>query len=68
MVTGNCKTNNLLNLKPKPKLHNAFAILSQPDAPTHYNAPSPTQQMDDNKTIIPPGLQESRRQQKLAQP
>jgi hypothetical protein len=56
----------LLNPKPKPKLHNAFAILSQPNAPTHYNAPSQTQQMDDDKTIIPPGPQEHRRQQKNA--
>jgi hypothetical protein len=54
-VTGNGKTKDLLNPKPKPKLHNAFAILSQPNTPTYYNAPSPTQQMDDNKTIIPPG-------------
>jgi hypothetical protein len=27
-VTGNGKTKNLLNPKPKPKLHNGFAILS----------------------------------------
>jgi hypothetical protein len=39
-VTGNSKTKSLLNPKPKPKSHNAFAILSQPDTPTHYNAPS----------------------------
>jgi hypothetical protein len=43
MVTGNGKTKHLLNSKPKPKVHNAFAILSQPDALTHYNAPHPTQ-------------------------
>jgi hypothetical protein len=66
MVTGNGKTKHLLNPKPKPKLHNAFAILSQSDAPTHYNALSPTQQMDDNKTVIPPGPREHRRQQKIA--
>jgi hypothetical protein len=63
MVTGNGKTKNLLNPRPKPKFHNAFAILSQPNAPTHYNAPSPTQQMDNNKTIKPPGQQEHRRQE-----
>jgi hypothetical protein len=34
-VTDNGKTKNLLNPKPKPKAHNAFAILSQPDAPTY---------------------------------
>ncbi len=33
MVSGNGKTKILLNPKPKPKLHNAFAILSQPNAP-----------------------------------
>jgi hypothetical protein len=65
--TGNSKTINLLNPKPKPKLHNAFAILSQPDAPTHYDAPSPTQQMDNNKTIMPPGPREHCRQQKITQ-
>jgi hypothetical protein len=64
-VTGNSKTKNLLNPKPKPKLHNAIAILSQPNAPTHYNAPSPTQQMDNDKTIMPLGPREHRRQQKL---
>jgi hypothetical protein len=66
MVTGNGKTKNLLNPKPKPKLHNAFAILSQPNAPTYYNAPSPAQQMDNGRTIIPPGPGEHRRQQKIA--
>jgi hypothetical protein len=66
MVTGNSKTKKLLNPKPKPKLHNAFAILSQPNAPTHYNAPSPAQQMDNNKTIMPLGPQEHCRQQKNA--
>jgi hypothetical protein len=65
-VTGNSKTKKLLNPKPKPKLHNAFSILSQPNAPTHYDAPSPTQQMDDIKTIMPPGPREHRRQQKIA--
>jgi hypothetical protein len=54
-VTGNGKTKNLLNPKPNPKVHNAFAILSQPNAPTHYDAPHPTQQINDDKTIIPPG-------------
>jgi hypothetical protein len=65
-VTGNGKTKKLLNPKPKPKVHNAFAILSQPNAPTHCNALSPTQQMDDDKTIIPPGPREHCRQQKNA--
>jgi hypothetical protein len=65
-VTGNGKTKNLLNPKPNHKVHNAFAILSQPDAPTHYNPLSPTQQINDNKTIIPPGPREHQRQQKNA--
>ncbi len=64
-VAGNGKTKNLLSPKPKPKLHNAFAILSQPNAPTYNDAPSPAQQMDDNRTIIPPGPREHCRQQKL---
>ncbi len=54
-VTGNSKTKNVPNPKPNPKVHNAIAILSQPNAPTHYNAFSPTQQINNNKTIIPPG-------------
>jgi hypothetical protein len=65
-VTGKGKTKKLLNPKPKPKLHNAFAILSQPNATTYCNRPRPAQQMDDNRTIIPPGPQEHRRQQKIA--
>jgi hypothetical protein len=47
-------------------VHKAFAILSQPDAPTHYNAPRSTQQINYNKTIIPPGPRDHRRQQKIA--
>jgi hypothetical protein len=66
MVTGNGKTKYLLNPKPKSKVHDAFAILSQPNAPTHYDALSPTQQINDNKTIIPPGPGENRRQQNIA--
>ncbi len=61
-VTGNGKTKILLKPTPKPKLHNAFDILSQPNAPTIYNTSSPTQKMDDNNTIIPPNPQEHRRQ------
>jgi hypothetical protein len=65
-VTGKGKTKNLLKPKLKPKLHNAFAILSQPDAPTIYNMSSPALQMDDDKTIIPPDPREHRRQRKIA--
>ncbi len=65
-VTGNSKTKNLLIPKPKPKVHNAFAILSQPSASTHYGVPSPTQQINDDKTIMPPGPREHQRQQKIA--
>jgi hypothetical protein len=55
-VAGNGKTKNLLKPKPNPKAHNAFAmILSQPDTPTHYKVLSPTHQIDNDKTIIPPG-------------
>jgi hypothetical protein len=57
-VTGKGKTKKILKPKLKPKLHNAFAILSQPNAPTYYDVPSPAQHMDDNKTIIPPDPQE----------
>jgi hypothetical protein len=63
-VTGNGKTKNLINPKPNPKVHNAFAILSQPNAPTHYDALRPTQQINNNKTSIPPGPREHCRQQK----
>jgi hypothetical protein len=65
-VTGNGKTKNLLKPKLKLKLHNAFAILSQPNAPTIYNMSGPALQMDNNKTIIPPDSREHCRQQKIA--
>jgi hypothetical protein len=65
-VTGNGKTKNLPKPKLEPKLHNAFAILSQPNAPTIYNMSNPALQMDDNKTIIPPDPREHHRQQKIA--
>jgi hypothetical protein len=35
-VTGKGKTKNLLKPKLELKLHNTFAILSQPSAPTIY--------------------------------
>ncbi len=53
--------------KLKPTLHNAFAILYQPDDPTNYNMSGPPLQMDDDKTIIPHDPQEHRRQRKIAQ-
>ncbi len=65
-VTGNRKTKKILKPKLKPELHNAFAILSQPNAPTIYNMSGPALQMDNNKTIIPPDPREHRRQQKIA--
>jgi hypothetical protein len=65
-VTGNGKTKKLLKPKLEPKLHNAFAILSQPNAPTIYNMSSLALQMDDDKTIIPPDPREHHRQQKIA--
>jgi hypothetical protein len=61
-VTGNSKIKKLLNPKPKPKLHNAFAILSQPNTPAYYDAPSPAQLMDNDRTVIPPGPREYHRQ------
>jgi hypothetical protein len=66
MVTGNGKTKKLLNPKPKPKLHNAFAVHSQPNTPTYYNALGPAQQMDNNRTIIPLCPRAHFRQQKLS--
>ncbi len=48
-------------------MHNAFAILTQPNTLTHYDTLSPTQQLNDNKTIIPPSPREHCRQQKNAQ-
>ena len=53
-VTGWGNTKKLLKPKLKPKLHNAFAILSQPDDPTGYNMSGPPLKMDDDITIIPP--------------
>jgi hypothetical protein len=61
---GKGKTKKLLKPKLELKLHNAFAILSQPNAPTSYNMSGPALQMDDNKTIIPPDPREHRRQRK----
>jgi hypothetical protein len=52
--------------KLAPKLHNAFAILSQPDAPTIYNMSGPELKMDDDTTILPPDPREHRRQRKIA--
>ena len=65
-VTGRGKHKNLLKPKLKPTLHNAFAILSQPNNPTRYNMSGPPLQMDDDKTIIPPDPREHRRQCKIA--
>jgi hypothetical protein len=65
-VTGEGKTKTLLKPKLEPKLHNAFARLSQPDAPTIYNMSDPALQMDNDKTIIPPDPREHRRQCKIA--
>ena len=52
--------------KLRPKVHNAFAILSQPDDPTRYYMSGPPLQKDDDKTIIPPDPCEHRRQRKIA--
>ncbi len=66
-MPGRCKSKKLLKPKLKPTLHNAFAILSEPDNPTRYNMSGPPPQMDDDKTIIPPDPREHRRQRKIAQ-
>jgi len=50
-----------------PKLHNAFAIFSQPDTLTIYNMSGPALQMDNDKTIIPPNPLKHCRQCKIAQ-
>ncbi len=52
--------------KLDPKMHNAFAILSQPDDPTRYYMSGPPLQMDDDKTIIPPDPHKHHRQRKIA--
>jgi hypothetical protein len=65
-VTGRGKTKNLLQTKLKPTLHNAFAILSQPNDPTSYNMSGPPLKMDDDKTILPPDPREHHRQGKIA--
>jgi hypothetical protein len=65
-VTGNGKTKKLLKPKLKPTLHNAFAILSQPNDPTNYNMSGPPLQMEDEKSIIPPDPRKYRRQCKIA--
>jgi len=65
-VTGRGKTKNLLKPILKPTLHNAFAILSQPNDPTSYNVSGPPLKMDDDKTILSPDPREHRRQRKIA--
>ncbi len=65
-MTGNSKTKKILKPTLEPKLHNAFAILFQPNAPTIYNISGPALQMDNDKTIIPPNPREHRRQLKIA--
>ena len=65
-VTGRSNTNKLLKPKLKPTLHNAFAILSQPNDPTGYNMSGPLPKIDDDKTVIPPDPREHRRQCKIA--
>jgi hypothetical protein len=65
-VTGKGKHKNLLKPKLKPTLHNAFAILSQPDDPTSYKMSGPLLKMDDDKTILPLDPREHRRQRKIA--
>ncbi len=66
-VTGRGKTKKLLKPKLKPTLHNAFAILSQPDELTSYNMSGPPLQMNDDTTILPPDPRAHRMQCKMAQ-
>ena len=65
-MTGHSNTKKLLKPKLKPTLHNAFAILSQPDNPTNYNMSGSLLKMDDDKTGIPPDSHKHRRQCKIA--
>ncbi len=65
-VTGRGKTKQLPKPKLKPTVHNAFAMLSQPDDPTSYNMSKPPRQMDDGKTTLPPDPREHHRQRKIA--
>jgi hypothetical protein len=65
-AAGVIHTKKLLTPKLKPTLHNAFAILSQPDDPTNYNMSEPPMQMEDDNTSIPPDPREHRRQRKIA--
>jgi hypothetical protein len=65
-VTGNGKTKNLLNPKPKLKVHNSFSIHSQPNAPTHYNRLSPTQQINNNKPSYPQAHESTAGRKKLS--
>ena len=63
-VTGRGKTKQLPKPKLKPTLHNAFAILSQPDDPPRIS--QLPLKMDDGKTTLPPDPREHRRQRKIA--
>ena len=65
-MTGNGRNKILLKPKLKPTLHNAFAILSQPDDPINSNMSKPPPKMDDDKTILPLDPREHRRQRKTA--
>jgi hypothetical protein len=65
-VTGRGKTKKLLMPKLRPKVHNAFAILSQTDNPTCYYMSGPPLQKADDKTSIPPDPHEHCRQCKIA--
>ncbi len=65
-MTGKSKPNHLLKPKPRPTLHNAFAILSQPDDPINYTMSRPKLTMDDDKTILPPDPHAHCRQRKIA--
>ena len=65
-MTGCGNTKTLLKPKLKPTLHNAFAILSQPNDPTGYNMSGPLLQTGNDKTVIPPDPREHRRQCKIA--
>ncbi len=47
-------------------MHNAFAILSQPDDPTRCYMSGPPLQKADDKTVIPPDPRKHRRQRKIA--
>jgi hypothetical protein len=66
-VEGRSKTKKLPKPKLETTLHNAFAILSQPNDPTIYYMSESISLHDDDKTIMPTDRKEHRLKRRLAQ-